>query len=69
MFADSPASAWRLLIDDFVLKHIAKCTIAEAHRQLQDETFALTIEKLEAFTSVMYARGATGKSALPMHDL
>ena len=44
VFAGIPASAWRLLIDDFTLKHIAKCTTTEAHRQLQDETFALTIE-------------------------
>ena len=46
VFAGNPASAWRLLIHGFILKHIAKCTITEAHRQLQDETFALTIEKL-----------------------
>ena len=69
VFAGSPASAWRLFIDDFILKHIAKCTITEAHRQLQDETFALTIEDLQAFIAVMYARGTTGKSALPLHDL
>ena len=30
VFAGGPASAWRLLIDDFILKHIAKCTISEA---------------------------------------
>ena len=69
VFAGSPASAWRLLVDDFILKHIAKSTIFEAHRQLQDETFALTIEELKAFIAVMYARGPTGKSALPLHDL
>ena len=69
VFAGSPASAWRLLIDDFILKHIAKCTITEAHRQLQHEIFALTIEELEAFIAVMYARWATRKSALPLHDL
>ena len=55
VFPGSPASAWHLLIDDFILKHIAKCTITEAHRQLQDKTFALTIEELEAFIAVMYA--------------
>ena len=69
VFAGSPASAWRLLIFDFILNRIAKCTITEAHRQLQDETFAPTNEKLEAFIAVMYARRATGKSALPLHDL
>ena len=69
VFADSPASAWRLLVDDFILQQIAKCKITEAHRQLQDETFALTFEELEAFIAVMYAQEAIGKSALPLHDL
>ena len=68
MFAGSRVSAWRLLIDDFILKHIAKCSITEAHRQLQDDTFVLRIEELEAFIAIMYVRGATGKSALPLHD-
>ena len=61
VFAGSPASAWRLLIDNFTLKHIAKCTTTEAHRQLQDETFAMTIEELEVFIAVMYARGVEKK--------
>ena len=69
VFADSLASAWRFLIDDFILKHIAKCAITEAHRQPQNETFALTIEELEACMAVIYARGATGNSVLPLHDL
>ena len=29
--ASSPASEWRLFIDNFIQKHIAKCTITEAH--------------------------------------
>ena len=65
VFAGSPASAWRLLIDDFILKHIAKCTITEAQRQLQDEILAQTIKELEAFIAVMCAREVTGKNALP----
>ena len=69
VFAGSPASGWRFLINDFILKHIAKCTIIEAYRQLQDETIALTIEELEAFVAVMNARVATGKNALPLRDL
>ena len=69
VFAGNTVSAWRLLIDDFILKQIAKCTITEAHRQLQDEKFAPTIEELETFIAVMYVRGATAKSALPLHDL
>lgn len=69
VFAGSPASAWRLLIDNFILKHITKCTVTEAHRQPQNQTFALTVEELEAFIAVMYARGVAGKSDLPLHDL
>ena len=69
VFAGSPASAWRLLVDDFILKHIAKCAITEGHRQAQDEKFAPTIKEWETFIAVMYAPGATGKSALPLLNL
>ena len=67
--AGSPASAWRLLIDNYIVRHITKCTVTEAHRQMQNQTFALTIEELERFIAVMYARGVTGKSSLPLHEL
>jgi len=36
LFAGSPASAWRLLVDNFILKHITKCTVTDAHRQLHN---------------------------------
>ena len=55
VFAGSPASAWRLLIDNFILKHISKCTITEAHCKSENQAFAFTVEKLEAFVAVMYA--------------
>ena len=69
VFAVRPASAWRLLVDNFVVKHITKCTVAEAHHQLHNQTFALNVEELEAFIAVMYARGVTGKSDLSLHDI
>jgi len=47
VFAGSPASAWRLLVDNFILKHITKRTVTEARRQLHNQTFALTVEELE----------------------
>ena len=34
--AGSPVSAWRLLIDNFFVHHIRKCTVIEAHRQMQN---------------------------------
>jgi len=69
VFAASPASAWRVLLNSFILKHITKRTVTETHRQLHNQTFALTVEELEAFIAVMYARGVTGKSDLPLHDI
>ena len=60
-FAVSPASAWRLLVDNFILKHITKCTVAEAHQQLHNQTFALTVEESESFIAVMYTRGVRQK--------
>ena len=36
---------------------------------MQNQTFALTVEELERFIAVMYARRVTGKSSLPLHEL
>ena len=35
----SPAIAWLLFIDKFILEHIRKCTITEARRQTKNEEF------------------------------
>ena len=48
MCAGSPVSPWRLFIDNFIVHHIRKCTVTEAHRQMQNQTFALTLEELES---------------------
>ena len=69
VFAGSPASAWRLLVDNFILKHITKWAVTEAHRQLHNQTFALTVEELEDFIAVTYARRGTDKSDLLLHDI
>ena len=37
--ATNPASAWLLFIDKFILEHIRKCTITEAHRQPKTKNF------------------------------
>ena len=58
--AASPASAWLLFIDKFILEHIRKCTITEAHRQTINEEFCLKHNELLAFIAVMYAQGVTG---------
>ena len=67
--AASSASAWLLFIDKFILEHIRKCTITEAHRQTENEEFCLTNKELLAFIAVMYARGVTGLNDMPYHAL
>ena len=67
--ATSPASAWLLFIDKFILEHIRKCTITEAHRQTKNEEFCLTNNELLAFIAVMCARGVTGSNDMPYHTL
>ena len=52
------SSAWRLIIDDRMLKHIQKCTVAEAHRVLEHDDWSLSLWELDAFLGVMYIRGA-----------
>ena len=67
--ATSPASAWLLFIDKFILEHIRKCTITEAHRQTENEDFCLTNNELLAFIAVMYARGVTASNDMPYYTL
>ena len=65
----SPASAWLLFIDKFILKHIRKCTITKARRQTENKEFCLTNNELLAFVAVMYARRVTGSNDRPYHTL
>ena len=69
VLAGSPASAWRLLIDKFILQHIKKCTIVEAQSQTKSQNFTLNDEELEAFMAVIYAQGVAGKNDRPVHSL
>ena len=66
---NSPASAWRLFIDKFILEHIQSCTVTEAHRETGSDGFTVTIEELEAFISIMYIRGVMGKNDMPLSEL
>ena len=66
---NSPASTWRLIIDRFILENIQSCTIPEAQRQARCKDFTLTVEELEAFISIMYVHGVTGKNDVLLTDL
>jgi hypothetical protein len=56
-------SAWRLFIDDLILRHIKRCIGAEAARA-GEQNWSLTIEELDAFIALVYARGAYGSRSV-----
>ena len=62
-------TAFNLMIDDFMLQHIQEATEQEARRQLQDDSWALSREELNAVIAVFYARGAFGANNLAVKDL
>ena len=55
---DSPLSVWRLLINESMLRHIRRCTNAEASRQRGGtEDWSVTLEELETIFGLLYAKG------------
>ncbi|XP_035218071.1 uncharacterized protein LOC118191377 [Stegodyphus dumicola] len=66
----NPASAGRLMVSESMAKHIQSCTVAEARRQLRDDSnWHVTLEELDAFFALLYVRGALGHSKLCADDL
>lgn len=66
---DSCLSAWRLLFNDKMLKHIQKCTIEEAKRQLKVDSWNISLDELDAFIALLYARGALGMGSIELDEL
>ncbi len=65
----SVSSAFKLLIDEPMLRHMKKCTEAEARRELSDESWTVSLEELEAATAIVYARGASGAKGLSLKSM
>lgn len=65
---ERPLSAFSLLIDEGTLRKIQKYTIAEANRIGLDE-WTLTLDELEKFMGLLYARGLLGSKNIPINDL
>ncbi|XP_042911628.1 piggyBac transposable element-derived protein 4-like [Parasteatoda tepidariorum] len=65
----SPASAWRLFIDEWILKHIKKCTEDEAHRHIPENKWVVTLEEVDAFIAILYARGIYCAKGLELDSL
>ena len=54
-------SAFRLLIDDSIIKHIQKCTESEARLKSKDDSWSISFEEIYATIAIMYARGLLAK--------
>ncbi len=52
-----------------MLKLIKTCSDAEANGQLQHNRWSVSLEELDAFIALLYARGAFGAKNLPIHSL
>jgi len=56
---DTARSAWGLFFTDSMLKRIQLCTETEA-RKSGNKEWSISVEELEAFLAILYARGAYG---------
>ena len=52
--------AWKLFINESMLRKVLSCTIAEG--QTYNSQWPMTMEKLEDFIGLNYARGIHGKN-------
>ena len=57
--SNSPYAAWKMFIDEPMLRKILNCTITEG--QTRKASWSITIEMLEAYLALEYARGIYGK--------
>ena len=65
----SPISAFRLFVNESMLKIIKNCTETEANRILNSENFQLPIEELESFLGLCFARGIFVSKNTPINYL
>ncbi|XP_064121657.1 uncharacterized protein LOC135226146 [Macrobrachium nipponense] len=55
-------STFSILIDDFIIEHIRKCTEAQGRRVLKNDNYKVSCEEILAVIGIMYARGILGKN-------
>lgn len=65
----SASSAWRLFFNEKILRHIQQCTEEEARKKSQNPNWSLSLNELDAFISLLYARGALAAKGLPILSL
>ena len=66
---DTVLSAFRLLVDENMMRHIQRCTEAEARERLVDESWSVSLDELDAFIGILYARGIYGASKFDLKSL
>lgn len=62
-------SALKLFLTEPMLRLIKDCTEKEARRVLGDESWSLSLGELDAFLSILYARGACVAQSTHVNDL
>lgn len=63
------ATAFHLLMDESMFRHIQNCTQNEARQRLQDNSWTVSMDELYAFVAILYARGSYGASKLDLKKL
>ena len=66
---ESVRSAWDLFNDESILRHIQRCTEEEARRVLQTDNWYVSLDELDAFLAIIYARGAHKATKIKIHEL
>jgi len=62
-------SAFNILFDASMLRHVSKCTEREAQRRLGADTWRISIDELQAFIGLLFIRGACCASNIPLTKL
>ena len=65
---DSPLSAFRVLFDEPMLRHVKECTEREGKR-IQGEDWSISLQELEVFLGLFIARGVVGSRTAPLSEL
>ena len=65
---ETPIDAFRLIFDEWCLRHIVSCTIDYA-RNTGNEDWSLDVEDLEKFIGLLYLRGINNQKNFPFDDL
>nr|XP_040574663.1 uncharacterized protein LOC121123606 [Lepeophtheirus salmonis] len=61
IITDKTLSAFELLIDNYIIDHIVKCTIVEARSKLKNDVWTTSKREILQLIAIMYARGILAK--------